>query len=197
MEQIAESHVSADNNVNVLDAIYMRRAVRQFTSQAVRPDTVEALINAAIQAPSAMNKQPWAFCVIQDAEVLHRMNESAKQLLKMSPAWKDNSEHAKAQIHEPEFDIFYGATTLIVICAEQDGFQPVGDCYLAGENLMLAATAFGLATCPIGFARDVLQTEAFRGDLDIPKRYTPVLPLIVGYPKTLPPKTPRNQQCGS
>ena len=57
---------------------------------------------------------------------------------------------------------------------------------------MLAATALGLATCPIGFARDVLQTEAFRAELKIPENYDPILPLITGYSSEIPEMTPRN-----
>ncbi|MGZ6465558.1 MAG: nitroreductase family protein, partial [Bdellovibrionota bacterium] len=57
------------------------------------------------------------------------------------------------------------------------------DCYLAGQNLMLAAQAMGLATCPIGFARDILQTRSFREELKMPNDYWPVLPIIVGYAK--------------
>lgn len=192
MEQLAESTADPQFNLNVIDAIYARRSVRQYTGRKVSRQAVEELINAAIQAPSAMNKQPWAFVVIQDPALLQKVCHQAKELLMKSSIWRKQSEHGRAPFADADFDIFYGATTLIVICAEKNGFEPVGDCYLAAENLMLAATAMGLGTCPIGFARDVLQSEMFRKDLGIPSQYDPVLPLIVGYPKILSEGTSRN-----
>ena len=48
---------------------------------------------------------------------------------------------------------------------------------------MLAAHAMGIASCPIGFARDILQTPAFREELKIPEDYWPVLPVLLGYAK--------------
>lgn len=139
-----------------------------------------------------MNRQPWAFVVIQDPKVLKKICQQAKDLLMKSALWKEHSEHAKEPFLGASFDIFYDATTLVTICAEKAGFQPVGDCYLAAENLMLAATAMGLGTCPIGFVRDVLQLDEFRTELAIPESYDPVLPIIVGYPANLTAGTSRN-----
>lgn len=189
MEVLIQSGVSIQSNLKIIDAIYSRRAVRKYTDQKVDSDTVQALIDLAIQAPSAMNKQPWAFSIIQDVELLRELSGKAKELLRST--WKDHSEHAKESFEDPNFDIFYGATTLITICAEREGFQPTGDCYLAAENLMLGALAFGLATCPIGFARDILQTEDFRKRLSIAKKFIPVLPIIVGYSRDTISKSPR------
>ncbi|MGE4133916.1 MAG: nitroreductase family protein [Bdellovibrionales bacterium] len=192
MEQIAKGLTKTAFQANVMDAIYSRRSTREYTNREVSRQAVEELIGAAIQAPSAMNSQPWAFVVIQDPALLREICQEAKELLKKSSEWRKASEHGKVPFTQPEFDIFYGATTLITICAQKDGFQPVGDCYLAAENLMLAATALGLATCPIGFARDVLKSKSFRERLAIPGDFEPVLPIIVGYSAAMIENTPRN-----
>ncbi|MGZ3743173.1 MAG: nitroreductase family protein [Pseudobdellovibrionaceae bacterium] len=187
-----ETPLVSKDEIKVFDAIYGRRAVRNYFSRRLDASTVRLLLDAATQAPSAMNSQPWAFVVIQNPNLLRAISEEAKEFLKKMVDKKSRSEHAHGPFDQPGFDIFYGATTLIVICAKSDGFEPVGDCYLAGQNLMLAAYGLGLGTCPIGFAREVLQTEYFRGQLAIPKSYTPVLPLIVGYPKGKVAATPRH-----
>jgi nitroreductase len=166
----------------VLDAIYQRRAHRSYTARMVSKETVQALLDAAVQAPSAMNHQPWAFLVIQNKNLLKRISDAAKSRIMASAAWAKDLEHKHIPLDDPQFDIFYGASTLIVICTtEAEGFCPEGDCYLAGQNLMLAAQALGLGTCPIGFARDILQTEEFRQELSIPGGHRPALPIIVGY----------------
>lgn len=166
----------------VLDAIYQRRAVRNYSRQPVTRETIQALLDAAVQAPSAMNRQPWAFLVIQDKNLLKRISDAAKARILASAAWAGNLEHKHLPLDAPEFDIFYQGSTLIVICAsEQTGFSPEGDCFLAAQNLMLAAQALGLASCPIGFARDILRDEEFKKELSIPASILPVLPIIVGY----------------
>lgn len=109
-----------------------------------------------------------------------------------SAEWRKHSEHGKTPFEDPTFDIFYGASTLIVVCAQREGFQPVGDSYLAAENLMLAALAMGLATCPIGFARDVIKRDSHRAELSIPEGFDPVLPIIVGYPSGISEAPSRN-----
>ena len=53
-----------------LDALLeRRRSVRQYTDEALSRETLESLIAAAIQAPSASNRQPWRFLVVCDAKV--------------------------------------------------------------------------------------------------------------------------------
>ena len=53
-------------NMDVVEAIYHRRAVREYTSDLVDQETLKFLIDAAIQAPSAVNQQPWSFAVVRD-----------------------------------------------------------------------------------------------------------------------------------
>ncbi len=179
---MALAKVSNPATLAVFDAIYQRRAQRNYMARPVSKENVQALLDAAVQAPSAMNRQPWAFLVLQNRDLLRRISEAAKARILASAEWAKDLEHKSIPLSDPNFDIFYRASTLIVICMkEEEGFCPEGDCYLAGQNLMLAAQALGLGSCPIGFARDILQTDAFRKELAIPKGYRPVLPIIVGY----------------
>jgi nitroreductase len=52
------------------EAIYSRRSVREYTGEAVSEKIVRDLIEAAVQAPSAVNAQPCTFCVVRDKTVL-------------------------------------------------------------------------------------------------------------------------------
>ena len=163
------------------DAIYTRRSVRDYTDRDVSKETVMVLLQSAIQAPSAVNEQPWTFVVIQDRLLLRRYSDKAKQLYAKNV--KLDSLHAdlKKAISDPAFNIFHNAGTLIVVCAKPIGQHADWDCCFAAQNLMLTAHAMGLATCPIGFAWSLLDDPAVRGELQIPSDYIPVLPIIVGY----------------
>lgn len=186
-----------DQTISVLDAIYQRRATRAYSTGPVSEADVRVLLRAATHAPTAMHREPWAFVVVQDPAVLARINAAAK----VTAAAPHATEHrALARSHDsqlpppfddPNFDIFYGAGTLVVICARTAGEFSKADCWLAAENVMLAATGLGLATCPIGFALLGLADPAIQRELEIPAGVTPVAPIIVGTAATTLPATSR------
>lgn len=180
------------NSIGIFDAICDRRAVRHYKSKAVDEKTVRTLLEFAVQAPSAVNSQPWSFSIVQNLEILKEISEAAKKILARDARWKSEAQHAPNRFLDPAFNIFYDASTLIIVCSTQEGLVPEADCYLACQNLMLAAFGMGLGTCPIGLAWDVIRTDSMKSKLGIPKGHFPVLPIIVGYPSEDSPKTPRN-----
>lgn len=179
------------HKMNIWDALAGRRAVRSYTSEVVSKKVIGFLLDQATLAPSATNLQPWAFVVIQDQKLLKKISDAAKLRLRDDPRWKNAPNHGALNLADEKFDIFYGASTLIVICGRIDSSWSVGDCGMAGENLMLAAHGLGLATCPIGLARDVLQADHIKAELRIAKDYQAVLPIIIGFPKDRSPKVSR------
>jgi nitroreductase len=96
-------------------------------------------------------------------------------------------------MEQPDFNIFYDAGTLVVICARAPGSFVTADCWLAAENLMLAAVELGLATCPIGFAVAMLNRAEVKAELEIPPDVVAVAPIIVGRPRGETPPTSRKE----
>ena len=178
--------------MDLKEAIYTRRAVREFTAEPVADGTLRQLIDAAVQAPSAVNQQPWSFCVVQDKLLLARISGEAKaHMLRTSPAAL--SHHFQEILSDPKFDIFYHAPALIVISSVGESPWAIENCALAAENLMLAAHAAGLGTCWIGFAQTWLGTPEGKAALSLPPKHTPVAPIIVGHPKSATPPVPRKE----
>ncbi len=165
--------------MDVLQAIGERRAVRGYTDEELDRATVERLIHFAVQAPSAMDLEPWAFVVFEGKARLRNFSEQAKQVLLRSPV-ESGSPKMRAMLSDPAFNIFYDAPVLVVICATSPQSQAAEDCCLAAQNLMLAAHAEGVATCPIGLARPWLNLSATRVALGIPRGWHPVFPVILG-----------------
>jgi nitroreductase len=173
------------------EAIYSRRATREFTSEPVDRKTLLQLIDAAIQAPSAVNEQPWSFTVAQDRELLARISSESKAHILRTPPKELPSHHLLELLQDPGFDIFYRAPALVVISSVIQNEWAVENCALAAENLMLAACAQGLGTCWIGFAQMWLGTAAGKATLRVPSAYLPVAPIIVGHPQSPPAPVPR------
>jgi nitroreductase len=180
-----------------MDVIYQRRSVRAYTEKHPDEDLIRELLEAAVHAPTAMHLEPWAFAVIQDKAVLKRYSDRAKSILRAPGGvvgWGSTgrapSDHP-AVLDDPAFNIFYDAGTLIVVCRRQGGPFADADCWLAAENLMLAAAAKGLGTCCIGFAVSVLNTAAVKRELGIPAEGAAVAPIVVGYARGAVAAVPR------
>ncbi len=195
-------HTLTTSGTTVADAIYGRRSVRAYRDTPVEITEVRALLHAAVQAPTAMHAEPWVFVVIQDRAELQRLSDVAKQeMVLQAHLYRDlhdpavtpkNGGFLKA-LGRPDFNIFYDAGTLMLIGGRAVNPFVAGDCWLAAENLMLAATAMGLGTCCIGSALTAVNTPAVKTSLGIPADVTIIAAIIVGAPADVPAPTGRKE----
>ena len=182
--------------MNVIEAIHMRRAVRQYRPDPVSKTDIHTVLDAANWAPSGMNRQQWEFLVVT-GEKVQRMGES---YLKVSEEFTRNWDAMpmRGTLSREEFLTFAGtyggAPVVIIILTAAD---PVPDlrkmniesASAAMENLLLAATELGLGTCWMtGPLRD---EKTLRSLLAIPdtKEIVAITPL--GYPRGTPRDQPR------
>jgi nitroreductase len=181
--------------MTIMEAINGRRSVRSYASQSLDATTVRALLAAAVQAPTAVHEEPWRFVVIQDRSALRRLSDRAKPLFleEVQRAHLDRGGHTLDIFASPGFDIFYDAGTLVVIGAQAGGPFAAADCWLAAENLMLAAYSMGLGTCVIGSALAALNLVDTKAELGIPPEFSAIAPIIVGVPRGETPLTSRKE----
>ncbi len=161
---------------DVLDAIRERRSVRRFQSRPVPDATVGRLVEAAVLAPSAGNVQAWHFFVVKDEERRKALAAAAHHQLFVAQA----PVAVVVCADLPRIANRYGGrgTSLYV-------FQ---DTAAAVQNLLLAATAFGLATCWVGsFDEDAVARVVEIDGVNL----RPVAVIPVGYPAEEPAQRPR------
>jgi nitroreductase len=179
--------------MSLYEAILARRSVRNYTTQTLEKGAVSSLLQAAIRAPTAMHGEPWAFVIIQDPQVLKKISDQAKPML-LTMMHHDQHLQAFKSFELPgyqDFNIFYNAGTLILICGNTKIKSFESDCWLAAENLILAACAMGLGSCIIGCAIPILNVAEIKIKLGIPNEFTVVAPIVVGYPDEVPAPTSR------
>lgn len=146
-----------------------RRSVRAYKSSQITDAELNAVISAGLAAPSAMNRQPTAMLVVQDAEtiaLLSRLNA--------------------AVMGKEGIDPFYGAPTVIIVLADRGIATHVEDGSLVLGNLMNAAAATGLGSCWINRAREVFEMPQAREILrnaGIGDEYIGIGHCILGYPE--------------
>lgn len=178
---------------SIFETILARRSVRSYLEQMVDKVTISALLEAAVRAPTAIHQEPWAFVIVQDRDVLLDLSLRAKSTL-ITEASENGSFHLDDDAFDfngPDFNIFYDSSTLILICGKTETPFVTADCWLAAQNLILAACAMQLGTCIIGSAVPVLNVPEVKTQLHIPNEFSVIVPIILGYPDDEPALTAR------
>lgn len=177
--------------MDVLEAIHGRRAVRDYADKTPSPTVIRSLIGEAVWAPSGVNLQPWCFFVLDDPATLAACSAEAKAVTLGQADMHPELAYMREILASPQFNIFYNAPVLVLICSTTPDEMALKDCCLAAQNLMLAAHAQGLGSCWIGLSEAWLNSQAGKARFGIPAEFRAVAPIIVGYPKGPIPFTER------
>lgn len=162
-----------------LQSIRDRRTTRNFKPEQIKEEELQAIIEAGIYAPSAHNEQNWNFTVLQREDLIYEINVEAKEAAKNIP-----DETIKKMANNEQFNIFYGAPTVVIVSGKSDGMMPTVHCAAASENMLIAAEALGIGSCWNGFAGILFNSpkgEEYRKKLNIPEGFTPYYALLFGY----------------
>ena len=170
--------------MDVIEAIHTRRSIRAYSPRLVEREAIEDIIWDAAQAPPPFSGQlPWTFNVVQGVDRISAYGDEALQYARDNhpdePGWE--------WTERPEFEVFWGASALIIISGR------VEDCCRAGQNLMLSAHARGLGTCWVGSPMLWLRTATAKAKLKISPELVPVTALCLGYPAAIPEAAPRKR----
>ncbi len=146
-------------NDTVFQAMLARRSIRQYTDQPVSEAQTRRLLEAAMAAPSASNRQPWHFIVVSDRPTLN----------------------ALAHVH-PYAKMLFEAPLCIVVCGEVENSYWVQDCAAATENILVAAVEMGLGSVWLGVHPRSEREQDVRDLLRIPSHIAPLCLIALGYP---------------
>ena len=153
-----------------LDVIMTRVSVRHFTSQKPTDEQINTLLRAAMAAPTAMNKQPWGFLVVDDPAILQQIGEQF-----------------------PNSHVQDGAQIAIVPCGDlTKAIEGEGQTYwiqdvsAAVENLLLAAHSMGLGAVWTGLTPITARAQQASELLGLPEHIVPLCIIPVGYPAEQP-----------
>lgn len=182
--------------MDVFEAIRTRRAVRLYRPDPVSREDILTVLDAANQAPSALNRQQWEFLLVTGKKILD-MGRSYRSTLDEYLAHWDKSP-MRDFITRDEFirfaETYGGAPVVIVVLTPTDEIANFRKSNLesasaAMENLLLAATALGLGSCWMtGPLRD---EKTLRRILSVPDDREIVAITPLGYPEKIPDAPPR------
>jgi len=158
-----------------LTTIFNRKSVRHYTGRRVSQEQLTLLVNAGMAAPTAADKRPWAFIVVQDRNMLNQL--------------ADVLPYAK---------MLKTASAAIVVCGDlskalKKDAQPywIQDCSAASENILLAAESIGLGAVWTGVTPILEREKAVGKLLKTPTNIIPFNVIAVGYPEGI--EKPKNK----
>lgn len=171
-----------------------RRSIRRYLSRPVSHDVIDSLIEAAIAAPSAHNRQPWRFLVLDDAEVKHDLATAMGERLRADRLKDNDPIDAVEADRARSYERLTSAPVLIVIClsmVDMDRYpddrrnaaertMAVQGVAMAAENLLLASHAAGLGACWV--CAPLFCPDVVSGVLSLPEDWEPQGIVTLGYP---------------
>lgn len=157
--------------MDLFEAIERRHSVRQYTPEPVDRATIEKIVAAGLRAPSACNFQPCEFIVVTDPAQRKRIAEVA------------------------QYGQFIATAGLCIAVFCKAGKWDLEDGSAATQNILLAATALGLASCWVGGDNPRCQ-QGIPHILNVPAGYKLVSLIAIGHTNTdttSPPRRPLSQ----
>jgi nitroreductase len=158
--------------MEAFEAILSRRSIRKYLQTPVSEHDIHQLLDAAMNAPSSSNGQPWHFVVVSDRKLLDEI---------------------------PRFHAYSGmlkeAPLAVVVCGDTSLEKTKGvwvqDCSAATQNLLLAARALGLGSVWLGVYPLEERMAGVRALLGLPDRIIPLAIIAVGHPAESKPPANR------
>lgn len=175
-------------------AIAGRRSIRRYRADAVPRALIEALLQAAVSAPSAHNRQPWRFRVLADAgEKASLADAMGTKLRRDRLADGDAEALVEADAARSRARIT-GAPAIVVVCLSEEDMDRYPDprrrqaeyllavqsVAMAGQNLLLAAHGAGLGACWV--CAPLFCPEIVQDVLALPPTWQPQGMVTLGYP---------------
>lgn len=207
--------------MDLIDVIKNRKSVRAFKPDPVSREQLEEILGLVINAPSAINLQPWEFVVVMGEEKqrlsrrlvkLYREKQiscspgnvkplaaqfskrGAESFILMNPYLEKMGQEFNRFVNEGSCN-FYGAPAAVIFCLDNAFSEArLVDIGIALGCFVLVAYHFGLSTCPIGLIN--AYEDDIKEMLNIPDNKDVVIGAAIGYADPLSPinefKSPRD-----
>ncbi|MDO5153024.1 MAG: nitroreductase family protein [Eubacteriales bacterium] len=160
----------------MLEVLKTRRSIRKYQPEQVSDAHLDAVLEAGIYAPSAMNNQKTVLVAVRDKQT------------------RDKLSRMNAAVMGTTGDPFYGAPCVIVVLADPEKGTWLEDGSLVMGNLMNAAEALGLGSCWIHRAQPMFDSpegKQLLKEWGLPETMKGVANCILGYPAEKPAPKPR------
>ena len=194
---MSETYTLADATMKVIQD---RRSIRDYTDEPISESDLEMILEAARQAPSGENAQPWRFVIVKDAETRNKIGAIAgggsgrrftaefvtQKMQARFTGLKDEEKKKKVfeKLTSGKVSTFLAdAPVNIVVCGKKDVWDMPYDTSAAIENMLLMVTGLGLGACwVIAPCIDIRDEERIKSLLGLPEGFKAISIIAVGHP---------------
>ncbi len=159
-------NAQSEKDNNVIKSIMSRTSVRSYTDQTIQKKDLETIVKAGMSAPTAVNKQPWAFVVIDNKEMMNKLAEQLKNASML--------KNAAAAI------VVCGDLSLALTGEGQEYW--IQDCSAATENILLAAHSMDYGAVWCGIYPNKERMKVLYSELSLPENVIPLNIIPIGVP---------------
>ncbi|MVX63831.1 nitroreductase [Clostridium chromiireducens] len=172
---------------NTIENIKSRRSIRKYKSEQIKDEDLYTILECGKHAPSGGNSQTWHFTVIQNKEILLKLNEYIKlafEKLEVDENTYKSMKSGKIASKNDKYSFYYNAPTLIIVSNDSNYSNAMADSACAIENMLLTANYLELGACWINqvtwFDRDE-NVRKLLSSLGIPENYKVCGSISIGY----------------
>ena len=170
-----------------------RRTIRRFRPEQITGEELNAILDAGLHAPNAGGGQSAMIVACQNAglnDELGRISRNAET--NIGPNATPVSAEQPSIRDDPNLQSgFYGAPTVLTFFAKTGNYNQTGDCFVAAENVVIAAQSLGIGSCIVGRAGSTFSTgrgQEIQAAWGIGSEYEARLHVVLGYPEGKEPK---------
>lgn len=175
-------------NNETLNTIKNRRSIRKFKEEQIKQEELDAILEAAIYAPTGHNDQPWHFTVIQNKEILDMITKVANETMrKCDIEWI-------SKLASKNRPLFYNAPTVVIVSGKEDAYSSLTDCSAAIQNMLLAAESMNIGSLWNGLVSYFFENEEDAKVLKIKEGYKPYYAIALGYKNCEQPEAPERNK---
>jgi nitroreductase len=157
--------------MELFEGILSRRSIRKYSGEKIEEAKIKNMIKAGMYAPSASNRRPWHFIIIDEREIMNKI----------------------MAVH-PYSSMLAEASHAIVVCGDETLHNGPGyyklDCSAASQNILLAAHSMGFGAVWLGVEPKEERIKAVRNIIGLPSHVHPVSIISIGVPANIPDKIP-------
>jgi len=161
--------------MELYEGLLTRRSIRKYTGERIPDNDIDLIIKAGMYAPSANNKRPWHFIIVDDREVMNKIMKA-----------------------HPYAEMLRDASHAIVVCGDLKKQNAPGyyllDCSAATQNVLLAAHALGYGAVWLGVEPREERVKAISEILQLPQDVRPVAVVSIGVPAEKPASLPKRYE---
>lgn len=172
--------------MDLLELMKRRRSIRKYQQRQVELADLQKVMEAGAYAPNAGGGQRSILLAIRNpalVETIGRLN--LRQFDRTRLAGSYVSREQPSNIDDPSIKSgFYGAPTVVAVFSQKNFLYGVPDAFCCAENMVLEATALGLASCIVARGEETFDSEEGRALLqtwEIPENYIARCFVLLGY----------------